>query len=591
MTWRRLCLILTISFLAVSTKATKAQNAPRNVSIEYTLSATHPVSHLYDIQMDIRGIRTTTIDVAMPAWAPGEYRIREFARNVQEFSAGKLAWKQLDKQTWRITKPANDDVQIHYRVYSNDLSDEMADIAGPATFLYVVGNTRAPVRVKYEIPAKWNVYGSLDKNGDWYAAADYDTLADSPTFLGNLKVVEFTNGAGVVHRIVFSNPKVEFTERQVVQDLRDLTDAEVPMFGPAPYARYTFLVKVRGGVTGTESFEHQGSARMTVGENDFVAQASYRRFIAGASRALVRSWIGKKIRPAGIEPMDYSKETYSRLLWFMDGASSYYADLLQVRSGFLAPEEYYAKAESDISALQHQAGRQSSSLEDASMNAWLRSDNSALNTFSYSAKGAIAALMLDMEIRGRTAGQANPKSLNDVVRYLATNYGAKGIGVPEDGIQKAVNTVAGSDFTGFFDKVVRGTMELDYNSSLQYGGLQVDFHRLESNIYFGVEWSRSDNNQVRIARVAANSPAERAELDAGDILIALDNDRITADNMVNRIHARRVGTPVSITFLRGERLMTTQLTPGETHDDNCSFFETPTAKPQQIQIRKAWLGQ
>ena len=174
--------------------------------------------------------------------------------------------------------------------------------------------------------------------------------------------------------------------------------------------------------------------------------------------------------------------------------------------------------------------------------------------------------------------------------YLIANYGSKETGVPEDGIERAVSTVAGSDFTPFFDKVVRSTSELDYNSSFQYAGLQVDFHHIESAIYFGVEWERSENNQVRIRRVIAGSPAERAQLDAGDILIALDSERVTADNMQSRIHSRRIGVGVNVTLMRGERLLTTQLTPGDTKEDNTSFGENLLANPDQVRLRNALLG-
>jgi len=581
-----------ILMLAFFFTASAYGQAPRGVTIDYTLKISRPISHLYDIEIDILGHRSETVDVAMPAWAPGDYRIRDFARNVQEFSAEttrrvKLAWKQTDKQTWRISKASGDDVVIRYRLYSNDLTDEMADITGPATFMYIVGNTRVPVHLEYDIPSNWKIYSSLEKSGGGYAATDYDTLADSPIFLGNFKVLEFSSSAGVPHRIVFSNPRIALTERQVIEDLRDIVDGSVTLFGAVPYRNYTFLVKVRSGVTGTEMLEHQSSARMTVGENDFGTQAGYRRFIAGASRALVRTWIGKKIHPQYMESLDYSREAYTRMLWFMDGASTYLADILQVRTGFLIPLEFYSKMGTDIDALQHQAGRQLRSLEEASMNAWARSDNTALNTFSYSTKDEIASLMLDMEIRGRTKNQ---KSLNDVVRYLTATYAAKGIGVPEDGIQNAVAMVAGSDFSAFFDKVVRGRGELEYNSSLQYAGLEVNFHRLESAIYFGVEWERAENNQVRIRRVLPGSPADRAQLDSGDILVALDSDRITSDNMLNRIHSSLVGVPITVTFMRSERLRTTQLTPGESKEDNVSFVETPTAKPEQIQLRNSWLG-
>ena len=132
--------------------------------------------------MSIRGIRESTVSVSMPAWAPGAYTIRDFARNVQDFQAANtrgqtLKWEQSDKQTWRIDKQPNDDVNVRYNVFSTQLTDEMADVSGPATFMYVVGQKHLPCSVKYDSPSGWNVYTGLEKKGDTYGATDYDIFS------------------------------------------------------------------------------------------------------------------------------------------------------------------------------------------------------------------------------------------------------------------------------------------------------------------------------------------------------------------------------------------------------------------------------
>src|SRR5262249_10787560 len=145
---------------------------------------------------------------------------------------------------WRIQKQTNDEMRVTYQVYSLDLTDEMADLAPPAVFMYVVGQTSAPATVKFETPSKWRVYTGLEKKGDRFQAASYDVLADAPMFIGEFKVLEFEADAHTSHRIVFSNTRLEVTDQQVTADLKDLVDAATKQFGKLPYKDYTFLVKI-----------------------------------------------------------------------------------------------------------------------------------------------------------------------------------------------------------------------------------------------------------------------------------------------------------------------------------------------------------
>src|SRR5262245_19553663 len=168
----------------------------RGVEVAYTVTVKNPASHVYDIEMSIKGIRDTSVSVAIPAWSPGMYRIENYARNVQDFRAlntrnQPLKWDQTDKQTWRVVKQPADDVEIRYQVFSTQLNDEMADVAPPATFMYLVGHKHVACTVKYNVPGGWKVYTGLEKRNDRYVAADYDIFIDAPAFIGDFKVLEF----------------------------------------------------------------------------------------------------------------------------------------------------------------------------------------------------------------------------------------------------------------------------------------------------------------------------------------------------------------------------------------------------------------
>ena len=339
------------------------------------------------------------------------------------------------------------------------------------------------------------------KRGDKYFASDYDIFIDAPAFIGEFKVLDFETG-GARHYLVFSKRDISLSAPQVTADIQDIVDAAIGVFGKLPYKEYFFLFKVQPQAA--NSVEHLNSTRVTVGENDFVAQASYRQLLATVAHEFVHLWNVKRIRPAVLGPFDYTREVQTRLLWMSEGITSYYGDLLLVRGGIDLPAEYLGRMAANIDSLEHATGRFLMSAEDASWNAWLRSDNTENNTISYYTKGELIGLLLDVEIRARTKNQ---KSLDDVMRYLLATYANKGVGFPEDGFLKAVETVAGSDFQEFFDIAVRGRKELDYNRYLRQAGLAVGVQLQPGTIYVGVEFEMSEGGYPRVKRVASNSPA------------------------------------------------------------------------------------
>jgi predicted metalloprotease with PDZ domain len=560
----------------------------RGVEIAYTLTIKNPTSHLYDVEISIKGIRDTSVSVAMPAWSPGMYRIENYARNVQDFHATNtrsqpLSWEQTDKQTWRINKQAAEDVDVRYQVYSAQLTDEMGDLAPPTTFMYVVGQKHVPCTLKYNVPGGWKVYTGLEKRNNLYVATDYDIFIDAPAFIGEFKVLDFETG-GARHYLVFSKRDVSMSAPQVLADIQDIVEQSMTIFGKLPYKEYFFLFKVQRQAT--NSVEHLNSTHITVGENDFVAQSSYRQFLATVSHEYFHLWNVKRIRPATLGPFDYTKEVYTRLLWMSEGITSYYGDLLLARAGIDLPTEYFIRMAGVIDALEHSPGRHLMSADESSWTVWLHSDNEPNNTISYYTKGELIGLLLDIEIRARTK---NKKSLDDVMRYLMDTYANKGIGFPEDGFLKAIETVAGSDFHEFYESVAQSHRELDYNRYLKQAGLSVDVQLQPGTIYLGVQLDVGEGNLPRVSRVIPNTPADRAKLDAGDLLVAMNDERLTQENFRSRLHSHAIGETIKLTVLRNQRLVNVNIVPIEFQEERWQLNEMPRPTADQLEIKNGWL--
>jgi predicted metalloprotease with PDZ domain len=561
----------------------------RGVEISYSVTIKNPSSHLYEVEMLIKGIRETSVSVAMPAWSPGVYRIENYARNLQDFRASNthnqpLKWEQLDKQTWRVTKQAAEDVEVRYRTFSTQLTDQMADLAPPATFMYVVGHKHVPCSVKYDAPGGWKVYTGLEKRGDRYVASDYDVFIDAPAFIGEFKVLEFETG-GARHYLVFSKRDISLSAPQVTADVQDIVEAASAVFGKLPYKEYVFLLKVQ--LQAANSVEHLNSTRITVGENDFVTQSRYREFLATVAHEFVHLWNVKRIRPAVLGPFDYTREVHTRLLWMLEGITSYYGDLMLARAGIDNPVEYLSRLAVTIDSLEHAPGRRLMSAEEASWNAWLRSDNAENNTISYYTKGELIGLLLDIEIRARTK---NRKSLDDVMRYLMETYANKGTGFPEDGFLKAVETVSGSDFHEFYETAVQSRQELDYNRYLRQAGLSAEVQLQPGTIYVGIAFEPGEGNLPRVTRVVPNSPAERSRLDIGDLLVAMNDERLTSDNFRSRLHSHAIGETIKLTLLRSQRLLHVDVVPVEFQEERWQLNEVARPTIDQLQLKNSWLG-
>jgi predicted metalloprotease with PDZ domain len=298
----------------------------------------------------------------------------------------------------------------------------------------------------------------------------------------------------------------------------------------------------------------------------------------------------KRIRPDVLGPFDYTQENYTKMLWVAEGITDYYADLLLRRAGLITDSEFLNATARAIQTLQNTPGRMEQSLEESSFDTWIkfyRPDENTVNSqISYYDKGAIVGLLLDLEIRKRTN---NAKSLDDVLRYLYTEFFKKNRNYGPADFQKASELMAGSSLEDFFTKYVRGTEELNYDAALEAAGLRLDTGvGPVEKVYFGADVVQ-DEDRLIVRRVYAGSPAYEHGLNAGDQIVALDNMRVTRDFFEARIAEKKPGDLISLTIFRFDDLSTLPIKLGGRREGTYRIVPLPKQTEAQKRVYKSWL--
>jgi len=338
---------------------------------------------------------------------------------------------------------------------------------------------------------------------------------------------------------------------------------------------------------------------MLVDRWTFQPHKSYERYLGLTAHEFFHVWNVKRIRAAPLGPFDYSRENYTRLLWAMEGVTDYYTDLLLLRAGLIASERYLELLAEHIAALQSQPGRALMSLEQSSFDAWIKlyrpDENTPNSAISYYLKGGLVALLLDLEIRHRTAGA---RSLDDVLRYLYERYPLDGPGIPEDsGYRAAVEAVVGGDesFAEFFERYIAGTAELDYERALGYAGLRLDW-RYEKEpeggrapVWLGFKL-KTESGRVKVGHVLADGPAYAAGVYAGDELLALDGFRVDEERLQARLAERGPGDIVTLSVFRRDELLQIPVALAAAPRDKPAIVKQDDASDEQRRIFEGWIG-
>ena len=618
-------LVCAAAFLLTLPLLAGAQTPP--VDISFTVAMPRPHTHLFDVDVAIKRTATGPQEelLVMPVWTPGSYLIREFERQVQDFAAvdaaGKpLNWEKTNKNMWRIVTNGAREWHARYRVYANELSVRTSELNSAHAFwnnanllMYLEGFLNSPSTVRVLAPDIWKVATGLPAvlgQKNTFRAENFDVLYDSPFEASNFKTLVF-NVKSVPHRIVIDGAG-NYDPERMRRDVQKIVETQVELMGgEVPYRDYTFILHVRSNTGG--GLEHLNSAALgyprfgfTIRSGDRATSAApnttetperdYRGFLSLVSHEFFHLWNVKRIKPDALGPFDYTRENYTKVLWVAEGITDYYADLVLRRAGFITESEFLAATARAIQSLQFTPGRKVQSVEESSFDSWIkyyRQDENSINSqISYYDKGAILGLLLDLEIRKRSNGA---KSLDDVMRYLFTEFFKKNRNYTPSDFQKACELMAGSSLEEFFNKYVRGTEELDYDAALAAAGLHLETNGPISSrsaidrSFFGadVAW---ENERLMVTRVYAGSPAYDQGLNAGDQIVALDNMRVTRDFFNARMAEKKPGDLINLTIFRFDDMSTLLIKLGERRKGDYRIVPLPNATAAQKQIYRAWLG-
>jgi predicted metalloprotease with PDZ domain len=490
---------------------------------------------------------------------------------------------------------------------------------GPCVFVLPEGRDEEDIEVTLEPPPHslcedWRVATALapreiDERGfGAYRAENYDELLDHPVEISDFESLEF-EAAGVPHHLVVAG-RFESDLERVATDLKQICATQIEFFGaPAPFQRYWFLgLAVHDGYGG---LEHRASTSLIFSRDDLPKigepgqPRDYQRFLALASHEYFHSWHVKRTKPAAFMPYRLDRRNHTRLLWVFEGVTTYYQDLFLLRSGVVGTGAYLQRLGETLTRVYRMPGRFRQSLAEASFDAWdvlYRPEPHHPNTsISYYTKGAMVALALDLTLRRDTAGRT---SLDDVVRELWLRYGARGIGVPEEGFEQLAAELSGLDLGPFFASAVRGTEDPPLKELLAEFGVSLELRPTAGSddrggapraangeaLSLGVS-TRDREHGIELTSVLDGGPAERAGLCPGDVLVALDRLRVTSRNIARRLARFESGERVTASVFRGDELIEVGLVLRPAPLDTAYLVLRADADAPALERRRAWLGE
>lgn len=606
--------------------------------VEYTVSLREPQTQMVDMSMTLRGITEPMIEVALPAWRPGKYALIDPAGTVRGVTArsggGKsLACEKIDKGTWVVqTGAAEGDhtVTVEYRVYANSITDRTrhaddthAFLSPSMVFMYCPALRGEPLRVRVEAPEGWRTATGLEPDPAdpaWLVAADYDVLVDSPLEIGIHDRMEF-EVLGVPHEIVVwtgGAPLPGYDKKKLTEDFARIVKAESDVFGELPYKRYVFMVHCYpGGGGGTE---HLNSTIMGATPQSFATPESTRRFLGLVSHEFFHTWNVKQFRPAGLSPYDYRHENYTDLLWVAEGTTSYYDDLCLARAGIMKPDDYLKMLSGWINGYRSRPGSGVQSLAESSFDAWIKfnkaTPDSVNSTVSFYDKGAQVSLLLDMEIRARTQGRS---SLDDLMRELYRSFPRSGPGYTSKDVQRGAERLTLTSFDSFFSDYVQGVKPLDFEAALTTAGLEVvrepgrgsdrddkpgddkkgddkkgdDEERpgasAKEHAYIGLTLEAEDG-LASVATVLADGPAYKAGVIAGDLVVALNGQRLRATDLDTLLKRIKPGETVRLSLFRYDILREIEFKADGRPDGRWTVRRVKSPTDEQKAVYESWLG-
>jgi predicted metalloprotease with PDZ domain len=563
--WKRAAALAVLLFAA----------RPARATIDYSVSVAHPEKHVFGVTMRVPNVHDRVI-LQMPAWY-ALYQIRDFSSHMMQVTAkdeagSTLPVVKLDKQTWQLTGSGT--LSVNYSIFwddpgpfSSQLNPDHAFLNPAMVLLYIPDRRSEETHLVFDdMPEGWRVAAELDSAASsaaahrtgTYTAPSYDALVDAPFELGNFAEFHIEAGGKPIRIVIHGDPG---DQSRLTGALKRIVDYEVSLMGGAPFREYLFLFHV-GTTFGGGGMEHANSTAISA---DVPGQLT-----PYAAHEFFHVWNVKRIRPRSLEPVDFTKEMWTRSLWFAEGVTSTYGAYTLVRTGLWSPQQFYSDLGAQISELESRPAHLWQSVEEASLDAWYEKYpiyNRPEESISYYNKGQLLGVTLDLLIRDTTDNRA---SLDDMLRALNDEFARRGRfyndsedlrAVAENVIRKKA-PAANPNLKDFFARYVSGTDEIPFDNLLgRAGWLLKDTGQRRAA--FGFTIRRDGKSSLMIGSLEAGNAAQQAGLQDGDVLSALNGEpfprspeRWVRDHQPGEqvtLKVRRNGEEKTVTFALGRQ--------------------------------------
>ncbi|MDO4580166.1 MAG: M61 family peptidase [Acinetobacter sp.] len=520
------------------------------------------------IHVTLRFLANPTQVLALPTWIPGSYLIREFSKHIEAVKAydeaGRiLKIQKFEKNKWRLFNTDHELITVEYDVYAYDLSvrgayvDQTRLYVNPAcACLGLEGQEDKAIEVEVFLPNELKHFQlatglaakSLVKGRYTLKAKNYAELIDAPFELAEQTRFSF-DAAGIPHEFVVSG-KHAMNAARMQQDLEKICATEIALFGSAPFQDYTFMTMATGSSYG--GLEHPNSTSLITPRDDLPKanepeepSKEYQRFLGLCSHEYFHSWLVKFIRPDSFVNYDLNREGYTSLLWIFEGFTSYYDDLILLRSGVVNQESYIALLKAQIDRYLQNPGRAIQTVAESSFDAWVKfyrqDENSNHAGTSYYNKGCLVALCLDLGLRLRGS------SLDELMRKLYDNA-QQGIQVHERTIYELCQELTGDSWAEQINHLINTTEELPLDQLFPEFGLSYSLKN-DKRLPLGLKLAdKSEGVLVQAAR--RDGQAAQAGLSAHDVIIAIDG--LKASSKLIEQYAKQSGSFTVHAFRRDE---------------------------------------
>jgi predicted metalloprotease with PDZ domain len=495
--------------------------------IAYTVSLTSPEHHLLQVQIVLPS-GAAQRELQLPVWN-ALYQVRDFSQYINWIRAKNRAGQAIDVREindsrWRIENAA-DGAIVEYQVY--------ADVPGPfgaqlnthhaffnlaEILMYPVDGRASPVSLQFsQLPSEWRAAMPIRATDLSFHVENYDRLVDSPAEIGRFQESDFDESGGHFRVIIDADPG-DYDTQKIIADLHRIVAAAISWMKDRPFETYTFFYHFPRG-PGGGGMEHANSTAIEISSE--AMRRNLDALDSVSAHEFFHLWNVKRIRPQSLEPIDYTKENFTRSLWFSEGVTSTAEGIFQLRAGLLSERQYLDRLGDEITELERRPAHLAQSAEDSSLDAWLEGFSyyrRPERSISYYNKGELLGIMLDLAVRDSTAGRA---SLREVLQWMNANYAKKGLFFDDsNGVRRAAEAVSHADLASFFTRYVSGTEEIPWDDFLRSVGLHVEAATVTTPDP-GFTASRNFDGPMAVVAVTPDSEAQRAGLQAGDTIIEL----------------------------------------------------------------------